>query len=393
MAKVLELGNNGKFHTKKGGLLAHQQLSNTRFVPQPFKVDRLSEASLFGEDGLLFWVENDVPRVNFPQGESIPSILTELQATNLLPDSNDFSAGSWSKIETDSTVTVTTNTILSPEGLFNADEVLISLDNTTTSQGTLGFSFAGADDYTHSIWIKTDTPVTIMMRDPINSGVYVFIDITTSWQRFCISGTAGATTAFQFGLRAVQSNLVTLATLHCYGAQLETGNKETSNIRSSGGSSTRLQDQITEAGDVNNINSSEGVLFIETKAIFNSNTDRIFSLSDGTTTNRIYIFFDTNNDLRFFIVSGGVFQVTETALSIDILNKNKIAISWSSTEVLIYVNGINTNTVLSITPPIGLNTLNLSRPNGISSVFESNTYAIQVFNTSLTTQELIELTT
>ena len=68
MAIVLQLGSGNQFHRKEGGLLAHQVLGNTRFVPQPFQVVRASPlCDEINSSGVSVEVAANIARLDFKE--------------------------------------------------------------------------------------------------------------------------------------------------------------------------------------------------------------------------------------------------------------------------------------------------------------------------------------
>ena len=85
--------------------------------------------------------------------------------------------------------------------------------------------------------------------------------------------------------------------IYIFGAQLEEQSYATSYIRSlSGVSGVRNAETCNGAGTTAEINSQQGVLFFEGRALANDGTSRIISLGDGTTTNRIMIFYNSDDN-------------------------------------------------------------------------------------------------
>ena len=68
-----------------------------------------------------------------------------------------------------------------------------------------------------------------------------------------------------------------------WGAQLEQQAYATSYIPTSGSTVTRNQDVCTNGGSLASINSTEGVLYAEIAALAIDVSNRVISLSDGTT--------------------------------------------------------------------------------------------------------------
>ena len=97
-------------------------------------------ATRINKDGLIESVNADIPRLNYEVTngvvDSCPHLLLEMNSTNLVIQSNNFSAGGWNVAN----VSVTSNNTTSPEGKVNASKITTTntshslyLDLTTTA--------------------------------------------------------------------------------------------------------------------------------------------------------------------------------------------------------------------------------------------------------------------
>jgi hypothetical protein len=178
-------------------------------------------------------------------------------------------------------------------------------------------------------------------------------------------------------------------------ANCENLSYSTSWIETLGTTITRLQDEVTDAGDVNTFNSQEGVLYVDTTAFVGELGDyNGIAISDGTLNNRVSIlYWDTRNHIRFRYTVGGS-NVYLYDYTTDITNNYKMAISWKLNEFKVYVNGTKLNEQLtgSVLSPDVLNKLTFTDGSSINN-FYGKTKSVQVFKTALTDQELQDLTT
>ena len=120
-----------------------------------FDFDRSQNtATRINKDGLIESVDANVPRLNYEVNngvvDSCPHLLLELDSTNLVIQSNNFSAGGWNVAN----VSVTSNNTTSPEGKVNASKITTAntshslyLDLTTTASTEYTFSFFAKEDY------------------------------------------------------------------------------------------------------------------------------------------------------------------------------------------------------------------------------------------------------
>ena len=82
-------------------------------------------------------------------------------------------------------------------------------------------------------------------------------------------------------------------------------------------------------------------------ALVNSDTPRAISISDGTLSNRVYIYYSTNNNIEAAIKVSGTDQAAFTANLTDSTLFNKIAIKYKENDFAIWVNGIEFDSNLS----------------------------------------------
>jgi hypothetical protein len=183
--------------------------------------------------------------------------------------------------------------------------------------------------------------------------------------------------------------------IYIWGAQLEQQSYATSYIPTSGSTVTRNQDVCTNGGSLATINSTEGVLYAEIAALSNDGTTRLISLSDGTDTNRINLFYySASNGIAVNYRVNGSTVVSFTSTLTDINDFLKIAFKWQSGNFNCYVNGlsIGTNSNTTMLPLNTLNKLSFTRGDG-SFPFFGKTKALAVWKEALSDSELQSLTT
>ena len=180
--------------------------------------------------------------------------------------------------------------------------------------------------------------------------------------------------------------------VYIYGGSLEEGSYPTSYIPTSGSTVTRNQDIFTRDGIGSLINSTEGVLFVEIAALSDDGTFRILSLSSGSATNRILIYYSSDaNAIVYSITSAGNSIATYSYTLSDSTILNKLAVKWKVNDFAFWVNGTEVHTVSSGNPPSGLNLLNFSNSTG-SNNFYGKVKQLQVYDTALTDEQLLQLT-
>ena len=344
--------------------------------------------------------------------------LWEPQSTNLFDYSEDFSDSFWTK----ASATITSNSIISPDGTQDAS-TLVSTVGTTNQFIKASFAVISGNDYTISTFAKKKDFDYIQIRfqgrgAPFNAGGVWFninngtlgtqdtgytgtiTDYGNGWYRCTATATATssaiATTRIQLADSDGSNNVVGNGTdgTYIWGAQAEEQSYSTSYIPTEGSTVTRNQDICNNGGSLASINSSEGVLYFEGSTLVNGGEHRIISLSDGTNDNLIYIRFDsTASRFRGFARgSSGSYNII-TANSINQTNNNKVALVWDATNFKIWINGTERDsTALTTNLPVAMNTFAFTSPSASNNFF-GKTKALVVYKEALSDSELQELTT
>ena len=112
-----------------------------------FRFSRSGTATRINSQGLIEEVGDGVSRLNYPMIDGVvkgcPHHILEPQRINLLPYSQDFSNAAWSK----SNVTIISNSIISPDGSLNANELQV-----TSSGGNIYDNVGGSGDGVFSFY-------------------------------------------------------------------------------------------------------------------------------------------------------------------------------------------------------------------------------------------------
>ena len=412
MAKTLKFGN-GTWATKKGSTLAYNDLDGN-FKPLPFTATRSTSATRVNKEGLIEVVSNEVPRIDYTDSED-GVFLLEKAATNLVTYSEDFSNASWTKSNT----TVTSG-FLSPDGSLNANSIV---GNGTSGLHYVLYSFAVStgQDYTVSVFAKEGTNSFLQLilgGSPFGSLNYCNFNLsngtigssgnTTSnrfieklrdgWYRIGFTATAlssGSANFFPTLITSSTSSFLETNTLdtsiQIFGAQLESGNLS-SYIPTQGASQTRVQETANGSGNSEVFNDSQGVLFANIAANDNDSSERFLSLSNGSSTNRISLwYYSATNGLAVAIYSSNVTQFfTTTVLPKDTLY-SKISVKYKQNDFSLWVNGFEIATDTSGNTPIGLSELSFDRGDGALD-FYGKTKEISYYDEILTDTELEYMT-
>lgn len=324
------------------------------------------------------------------------SWLLEPQSTNLITYSEDFSQTTWLKqtAGTASAPIVTSNYAISPNGTLNADRVVFNLNGGTTvsdfSQLADGV-ISSIGDVTNSIWIKSNTASNYNMSFVDPNANYTSIVVTNEWKRFDVTSTTVSTSsALRLRLRGNESTS-DYADVSIWGAQVESLPYATSYIPTNGATNTRLADVANNSGNASLINSTEGVLYAEIAALADDISGfRVLSISDGGSTNRIFIGYTSNN---IYANVGAGTTIGSPYTPTNASNFHKVALKYENNNCKFFVDGSQIgSTTTSITIPSGMNSLQFDSGAG-SSDFYGKGNCVAVFKEVLTDAELQCLTT
>jgi len=368
-----------------------------------FTFSRGSAATRINKDGLIETVASGVSRLNYPLIDGVvngcPSHLLEPTRSNLIPYSEDFSQTTWQKQSAGvaSAPIVTSNYAISPDGTLNADRVIFDINGGTTSSDFSQLTdpvSTNIGDVTSSIWIKSNTSSNYNMSFVDPTGNYVSIVVTTEWQRFYVtSTTVSSTSSIKLRLRGNESTS-DYADMSLWGAQLEQGSYATSYIPTSGSSVTRVAETANGAGDASTFNDSEGVLMAELSIDANDGNFRFLSISDGTNSNAVWVYYRSDaNQINFRVIVGGVSSFDYIYTINNATENTKLLLKYKENDFSAWVNGfevLTDNSGITFSGNV-LNELEFNRPDGINN-FYGNTKQIQYFDSALNDSDLETLT-
>ena len=401
---TLKFGN-GEWYGKKDTILAYND-ENSNFKPLPFSFDRASSATRINKEGLIETVGSGEPRIDY-KDDSKGALKLEPTRTNSITYSNDFSKSIYGKIN----LTITENQGISPDGTQNANLLVPNaavgnryLTNSTGSNLKINTVFLKKKELRYVKVGNAQSNVLVDLEngtisaDSVSTNNFTIENYGNGWYRVSCYSTLDVNLQIQifFGIDGSGSNIATNGTdgVYIYGFEIQNGIYATSYIPTQGGAVTRVVDVCNNGANEQVINSTEGVLYFEGSALANDGTDRKITLSDNSLNNAINFGYSRfSGNINAEVISGGVLQTSgfgATGVTQD--NNNKFALSWGNGISKFYVNGTLASSHTNVTSPIGMNVLNFSLSSGFQKMF-SNTKDLRVYNTALTDQELINLTT
>lgn len=173
------------------------------------------------------------------------------------------------------------------------------------------------------------------------------------------------------------------------GWQLEAGSYPTSYIPTSGSTVTRNQDLFSRGG-ISSLIGTAGVLFVEMAALSNDLTNRSISLNDGTSSNRLLLYFSSASN-QIAVVSTGFTGSINYAVS-DETSFNKFAVRYKDNDVTLWVDGASRGTPITSATIPTFTALKFDSGAG-ASPFYGKVKQLQVYPTALSDSELTSLTT
>jgi len=374
----------------------------------------------------------NLPRLNYPTYGGCPSLLTEPQRTNLVNNSNSVANALSGNVLLNLQINSSNN--LSPEGINNAEEIEViatgqpRVESVATSNTTvysvscyvkkvtgdffgLGFYQQDIGNQYAKFNLNTGTFIGVSSNGAFSqsaTNIYncEIIAHKNNWYRITctiLTGSAASKSGIKWlGMTAGTSSSsfstgVLNAKFLIYGRQVEQAGYVTSLIHTKGSTVTRNEDKAINSGlgTTDTFNDSEGVLFIETKALVNNAVARSISINAGNGQNRVVISYPNTASYRVvgFIQSTAGGGLNGNVDGIDITQKHKIAVKYKLNNCAVFVDGIKRIQANTVAMPVGLDRLHFSNGvNANSAEYRGDLNAIAVYKTALTDIELANLT-
>ena len=339
-------------------------------------------------------------------GESL-GLLVEEQRTNLLTYSEQFDNAAWVK----SNVTVTANQVIAPDGTLSMDKLVL---NSGSTNGSVRQSATGAPAFTNnSARINLSTKEVTVITG-FASGVKVE-DIGNEVLRISATVSEGYTGSvyakkgeWEF-LQLQIFNVATVGNLYIYpvqsvagstgdgysgifiwGAQLEASTKATSYIKTEASQVTRSADSASDTTIDDWFNPAEGTLYASVSAI-SPETRRLMFLTDGTTSNRLGLLFNTGLSGQLLVVASGATQASQSDSGTELTETTAICGSYQVNNFALSVNGSAAVTDTSGIVPSALNRLDIGSQLGSDNI-NGHLKKIAYYPKALTATELAALT-
>ena len=388
-----------------------------------FTVTRNTTATRLNDAGVIESVASGIPRLDYSVSGFVtgcPALLVEPAATNEIRNNSNTNAvtGTPGTLPTNWTETLAglTRSVIALgaengvqyidirlSGTANATEALINFESPTQTVASNG------QVWTNSCFLKSisaPAPYTGLRLSTVertSGGIFVAsgnspdLTLTSTLNRFSFTRTlsGGGTVArvqsrISFGL---VSGTAYNFTVRIGYPQMELGSVATSVIPTTAGTGSRSADVISVTGAVSgSIGQTEGTMYCEFEATNDASTRRLFTLSDGSQTNRLMLVYSSS-------AWRAQMQGATISLGNFISGYHKIAFAYQqngvSGNLFASVDGGAVVSGTSATFPASLNMVNLGKieDTGSSSFLNGRIRAAALYTTRLTNAELQSLTT
>lgn len=393
MSVVFNLGK-GNWAGRYQDLVAYKVV-NGNYIAIPITGYRRSTTGTFvNQDGFIEIQEAQVPRVDY-LNNSNGTLLVEPQRTNKSNNSEDWTAAGYIY----NNCTATANQAISPDNKQTADQLDFGsgggffYENVTTITAASTYSvFIKYIDYQFVQIIGTGDANHYANFD-IQNGIVgntgsastaSIEDYGNGWYRCIINYNSGtfAGTARLYKVASLTANFAQgggdAGSFYFWGNQMEVGTFVTSYIPTSGTSVTRAYDYFN--GNLLDEVTTQGTIFIDFQEIVQGTPSYRFTNTSNTTSYAFYFYSDGMD-----VYNNSAFIVDRTTLE---PNNSKVAVSWNGTSVKVYINGNNRTKAGAVA------SLNNTEKIYFQDVYDiGNFNEIKVYNTELTDDELINLTT
>lgn len=321
------------------------------------------------------------PRRDFdPVTLACKGLLVEEQRTNLIRYSRTLeTTGSyWGSIASGTATAVTIDNAPGPDGLSTSAS-MITYNTAVTGGGTYSLwrqavSGAANSAYTFSIWLKAGTTSSVYLRFGDNAGnrANTLCTLTSSWQRFTVTGTTAAgitTVAVDVGADGnTGGQTLTAGTVYAYGAQLELGGFATSYVPngSAVAGATRNADVASVSTQAFPYSSTEGTLvaFASSALLPSAYTNgRVACLNDATSSNVIELYISQNAadtvNAAGRVMLGGVQQTNPTKVITNNADPHKIALAYKASDFAVTGDGLTPTPTASGAVPSAITRMQL----------------------------------
>jgi len=361
-----------------------------------FTFDRASEGTRVRKDGLIEEVSNDVPRLDWSDG-NCPSLLLEQQRTNYATNNTSIDTYSNSVFGNNPNPTQTADYTIAPDGTLTATRLQTS--KTGTNYSVISFPTTSDDGsgggyYTASVYVKSNTGNSQSIAFYGANSAPNNRTATTEWSRIQFTGQRVGNTKYAYlgTFNGTDDDI----DISVWGAQIELVDSYPSSLIYTGASPvTRLKDECLNGGNADLFNVSELSWFIDVTNFANPLNNFCFiTITDGQSSpiNMIRFEFETTR-IIITVYDNGTFELGYNITSVTANQRNKLLLTFDGNEAKIYFNGVLKNTSTNVAIPTGIDSLSFTNRTENGRNFEGKVHDTRVYDRVLTEAEAIELTT
>lgn len=355
------------FYQKRSATIPSSTYVNYNFltsVDSSFRFFRFGSAKYFNSSGILTTASFDTPRFEYdPISLQPKGLLIEGSRTNNILRSQDYAQAVWSK----SRITLTTNAIVSPEGLSTGARLQETIDasthvlqqNRTLTAGVTTVSIYAKAGERNWFYIGVSNGSNYGAHFNLNDGslgstqgaiVATSTHVGNGWYRCSLTFTAVAATG-QFFFRIASASNITSYTgdgvsgLYVWGAQVENGEFPSSYILTAGSAVTRAADSLTMGVSSFStwLNQNEGTFIVEF-SMLNSNitqTRKIMEIGDvNDFSDKLSLSYTSLTNINYTNIINSVTLVNINSTISDIRNVNRVAFNYKINNFQIASNGV-----------------------------------------------------
>ncbi len=347
------------------------------FSSDIFTFYRASTAGRINPIGLIEEKAADAPRIGHdPVALTTRGLLIEGQATNLLMYSQALDNAAWG-IKS-STLTVTPNTAIAPDGTMTADTLAKTASYDCVGQAVT----VSLSQYAGSIFVKAGSLATasfaitengsstVLARFTVNleTGAVVNANgqgysqyVGNGWWRIWASTTFTNSSARMYVYPGTYSSS-TAGYIYAWQGDFVAAPFPTSPIPTEASAVTRAADYATTLTSDFAFNPSQGTLYVQGMIPYTSSSvvQYLASIDDGASNNRIILYRRyTDKTIRAGIYTGGTSVASWTGPAVDDGVCFKAAIAYKENDSNLVVNGTEMTADSSCTIPTGLTTLRI----------------------------------
>jgi hypothetical protein len=340
----------------------------------------------------------NVPRLTYQNGGGgCPSLLLEKQSTNELSYSEQFDNADWSVKDN---LSVTANATTSPDGTQNADKLVEDSSNSNhrvyrAIDGTSKmFSFFAKPSGRSWVLVLCNNGNTWFdigngqLGTVASTSTATIENVGNGWYRCAVYNTHasfGALIGLTTGNNVTSYQGDGTSGAFVWGAQMEASSYPTSYIPTTSSSATRVADACFKTGISSLIGGGVGTWFMDFEMVQGAGSDYpfAFDLSDGTTSNRLYLYWSEPAQTWNW---GGV----DTGITLPSTLRKKVAVKYSSGTSKLFCNG---SLISTLSLSTAFNRLDIGQRFSNTFPMDGKINQAYFLTTSLTDAECQALTT